>query len=54
LESSTEPDDENSDGIVTPSTAPGPSASAAIAAVSAESIPPDSPTTIFVNPFLRA
>ena len=45
---------ENGDGISTPSTCAGPSASAAMAAVSAESIPPDRPSTTREKPHLRA
>ncbi len=44
--------DENCDGIDTQWTRSGPSASAASAAVSAESMPPDSPTTTSRKPFL--
>jgi hypothetical protein len=39
------------DGIETQCTLPGPRASAASAAVTAESIPPDTPTTTSVKPF---
>jgi len=35
-----------------PCTRPGPSASAATVATSEESIPPESPTTASLNPFL--
>ena len=45
---------EYGDGISTPSTRSGPSAAAAIAAVSAESMPPDSPSSTRVKPHLRA
>jgi hypothetical protein len=38
-------EDENGLGIATPSTCSGPSAFTARCAVTAESIPPDSPTT---------
>ena len=44
---------EIADGIASARTASGPSASAAIVAVSAESIPPERPSTASVNPFLR-
>jgi hypothetical protein len=40
------------EGIETPTTRPAPSASTAIAAVSAESIPPESPMTAFEKRFL--
>ena len=40
------------EGISTPITLRGPSASAAMAAVRAESMPPDSPSTAFRKPFL--
>ena len=43
--------EENSDGIVTPITDSGDKAFTARLAVSAESIPPDSPMTTFSNPF---
>ncbi len=46
------PLDENCDGMVTPVTLAGPSASQAIAATSDESMPPESPSTTWVNPFL--
>ena len=45
---------ENGDGIRTPSTWSAPSASAAMAAVSAESMPPESPSTARAKPHLRA
>ena len=45
--------DEYTDGIASRRTAPGPRASAASVATSAESIPPDMPTTTSRNPFLR-
>ena len=45
---------ENGDGISTPSTCSAPSASAAMAAVSAESMPPDRPSTALAKPHLRA
>ena len=41
------------DGITTQVTAAGPSASEAISATSAESMPPESPSSTRVNPFLR-
>jgi pyruvate,water dikinase len=47
------PDDEYGDGMVTPLTFSLPSASTAMAATSEESIPPDSPITTCLNPFLR-
>ena len=47
------PADEKGDGIETPTTPSRPSASTAMAAVSAESIPPDNPTTTRRNPFFR-
>ncbi len=50
--SSREPAELNRDGIETPRTFSGPSASAAITAVSAESIPPLSPSTADWNPHL--
>ena len=46
------PSDEKRDGIETPCTRSGPSASTASATVSAESIPPESPTTMSEKPFL--
>ena len=52
LESVSEPSDEYRDGMVMPCTRSGPSASTAMEATSAESIPPDSPTTTSENPFL--
>ncbi len=48
-----EPSLEYRDGIDTPCTCFAPSASTAIAATSAESIPPDNPITTSVKPFLR-
>jgi hypothetical protein len=45
--------DEYADGIDTPCTAPAPRASTAIAAHTAESIPPESPSTTEAKPFLR-
>ena len=42
----------NGDGSRTPSTRSGPSASTPTAALSAESTPPESPSTIPGNPFL--
>ena len=48
------PADEYRDGIATPSTLPGPSARAAMHATSAESMPPESPSTACVKPQLRA
>jgi hypothetical protein len=45
---------EKGEGIKTPSTFDGPSASTAIAAVNAESIPPDRPSTTREKPHLRA
>ena len=51
--SATEPSDEYRLGMVTPHTASGPRASAAMAAVSAESMPPDRPSTTCEKPFLR-
>ena len=50
--SASEPGEEKRDGIATPCTRSGPSASTAIAATSDESIPPDSPTTQSTKPFL--
>ena len=47
------PADENADGMPTPTTLSRPSASTAIAATSAESIPPESPMTTRLNPFFR-
>ena len=52
-ESSTLPREEYIDGMVMPVTLSAPSASTASAAVSAESMPPDSPMTTFENPHLR-
>ena len=46
------PSDENREGIETPWMRSAPSDSTASAAVSAESIPPDRPTTISEKPFL--
>ena len=43
--------DVNGDGMETPTTCSGPSASAAMHAVSAESMPPESPSTTVSNPF---
>ncbi len=51
--SSTDPADEWIDGIATVCTCSAPRASTAIAATSAESMPPDRPSTTEVNPFLR-
>src|ERR1700679_1117215 len=48
----TDPVEENSLGIPMPCTFSAPSASTAIAATSAESIPPLSPTIAFLNPHL--
>jgi hypothetical protein len=45
-----EPGDENGPGMPTPNTDCGPSAFAAIAATTAESMPPLSPTTAVRNP----
>ena len=53
-ESSTLPWLEYGDGIITPSTFSGPTASAAIAAVRAESMPPDRPSSTVEKPHLRA
>ncbi len=53
-ESSMLPRLEKGDGIRTPSTWSAPSASTAMAAVSAESIPPESPSTAREKPHLRA
>ena len=47
------PGDEYGEGIARARTSPGPSASAASVATSAESTPPDSPTTTSPKPFLR-
>ena len=47
------PSDEYRDGIETQCTCSGESASTAIAAVSAESMPPERPMTISANPFFR-
>ena len=44
---------ENGDGMRTPSTHSGPNASAAMAAVSAESMPPESPSSTRAKPHLR-
>ncbi len=52
-ESVTLPSLENRDGMSTPTTRSGPSASTAIAATSDESMPPESPMSTSVNPFLR-
>ena len=52
-ESSMLPQLEYGDGISTPRTRAGPMASAATAAVSAESTPPESPSTALVKPHLR-
>ena len=46
--------DETALGIETPRTLSGPSASAAMTATSAESMPPESPTTAFLKPHLVA
>ncbi len=43
----------NPEGIDTPTTFAGPSASAAMQAHSAESTPPESPSTTVSKPFLR-
>jgi hypothetical protein len=51
--SSRECPDECCDGIETPMTDDGPSASTAIAATTDESIPPDRPSTTERKPFLR-
>jgi hypothetical protein len=48
------PSDEYGDGIITQRTFFDPIASQAIAATSAESIPPDNPITAFVKPFFPA
>ena len=48
------PSEEKGDGIITHRRFSGPIASAARAATSAESIPPESPSTAFLNPFLPA
>ena len=45
--------DLNCDGIETPTTCSAPSASTAIAAVNAESMPPESPSRTVAKPFLR-
>ena len=50
--SATDPSLEYRDGMVTPWTWPGPRASTAMAATSEESMPPDSPMTASVKPFL--
>ena len=42
------------EGIITPSTFSGPMASAAMAAVNAESMPPERPSSTFLNPVFRA
>ena len=47
------PADEYADGMPTPATFSRPSASTAIAATSDESIPPESPMTTRLKPFLR-
>ena len=52
-ESPTLPSDEYRDGMVTPTTLSAPNASTATVAVSAESMPPDSPTSVLRNPDLR-
>ena len=44
------PPEENGDGMVTPVTLAGPSASQAMAATSAESMPPESPITAWRKP----
>ena len=54
IESSTLPRDEYGEGIVTASTFSLPSASAASAVTTAESMPPDNPRSAFVKLFLRA
>ena len=50
--SDTEPPLEYRDGMATPWTCSGPTASTATAATSEESIPPDRPMTASLNPFL--
>ena len=52
-ESVTLPSLEKRDGISTPTTRSGPSASTAIAATSEESMPPERPISTSVKPFLR-
>ena len=47
------PADENEDGMETPTTPSRPNASTAMAAVIAESMPPESPTTTRRKPFFR-
>ena len=51
--SASEPGEEKRDGIATPWTWAGPTASTAIAATSDESIPPDSPMTQSAKPFFE-
>ena len=51
--SSSDSELEISDGIAIPTTFSAPIASAAITAVSDESIPPESPMTTLANPFFR-
>ena len=52
-ESDTLPTEEYRDGMLTPTTFPAPSASAAITATTAESMPPDMATATFEKPVLR-
>ena len=51
--SSSEPREVYSEGSITPRTFSGPSASAAMVATIALSIPPDRPSSAFLNPVLR-
>ena len=53
-ESLIEPSDENREGMVIAATFSGPKASTASANVSAESMPPEEPTTACLNPQRRA
>jgi hypothetical protein len=53
MESSTLPAEENGMGMVTARTFFGPTASTARQHVTAESIPPDKPTTAFEKPHFR-
>ena len=46
------PVEEYCDGMVTPVTLAAPSASQAMATTSAESMPPESPSATWLNPFL--